>query len=244
MFSGSPPCPDCPYGRVRSNLSDRMADAWASREDVKWARQRDGRGWFLLCQQCHFCEWLGDRRSNNASSRGVVAEPKADSRWTNVLVDGDGLRGEALPRARARQRRSRSPPLQIEFARDSVSRSSSSAVASLPAGLLRGRRGPGEEAHGRWYWGGVWPVWAGSVGGVWDRLGRLRMPPKATATVTSIASTRRGSRQSYSNSHNGRNGSRYSCDSHPPQPQPQQTSCHSRHSNSHGRHSLATDTAD
>ena len=138
------------------------------------------------------------------------------------------FRGEALPRARARQRRSRSPPLQIEFARDSVSRASSSAVASLPAGLLRGRRGPGEEAHGRWYWGGVWPVWAGSVGGVWDRLGRFRMPPKATATVTSIASTRRGSRQSYSNSHNGRNGSRYSRDSHPPQPQPQQTNCHSR----------------
>ena len=155
MPSGSPPCPDCPYGRVRSSLSDRMADAWASWEDVKWARQRDGRGWFLLCQQCHLCEWPGDRRSNNASSRPGASWPSqkqtADGRtfWLTGTVPEATVklfRGEALPRARARQRRSRSPPLQIEFARDSVSRASSSAVASLPAGLLRGRRGPGERS--------------------------------------------------------------------------------------------------
>ena len=37
MPSGSPPCPDCPYGRVRASLSDRLAETWAAWEGVKWA---------------------------------------------------------------------------------------------------------------------------------------------------------------------------------------------------------------
>ena len=116
MPSGSPPCPDCPYGRVRSSLLDRMVVAWASSENVKWARQRDGRGWFFLCQQCHLCEWLGDRRSNNASSRPGATWPSqrqtADGRtfWLTGTVPEATVklfRGEALPRALARRRRSR-----------------------------------------------------------------------------------------------------------------------------------------
>jgi len=57
MPSGSPPCPDCPWGLVRSSLSEGLAETWSREEGKKWRRGRYGKARPLAATAR--CAWLG-----------------------------------------------------------------------------------------------------------------------------------------------------------------------------------------
>ena len=72
--AGAPRCPNCPYGKFRTELASvGLRERWADREGACWSYGRDGCAWWHLCQQCHLIDRPYDFRTRNASSRPGVA---------------------------------------------------------------------------------------------------------------------------------------------------------------------------